>query len=74
MPSKPRKLRKKLTQQEFYCVESRKRIRVPKDKIKLKKDKRGRPRLVAKHQGCELYKYVKFADESKLKKKYNGRK
>jgi hypothetical protein len=70
---KPRKLQKKLKQTEFYSVASRKRVNVKKEDIKVKKDKRGRHRMVAKDPktGAKLFKYVKESKASSLKRKFN---
>lgn len=66
-------LKTKLRQGEFYCVSCCKRIRVPADDIRVKRDKRKKPRMVAKCHKCgtKLFKYIKADHEKKLKQKYN---
>jgi len=70
---KPRALRSKLKQNEFYSVASRKRVSVPKDDIRVKKDRVGRHRMVAKDPktGDRLYKYIKEDKATALKRKFN---
>jgi hypothetical protein len=57
---------------QFYCVACRKKVRCTKQQISVKRDRRGRPRLVG--WCCEshtrLYKYIPFDKEKELKKKY----
>lgn len=70
--AKPRKLQKKLRQQEFYCVQCRKRVKCSAEDIRVKNDRAGNPRMVCKDtQGHKLFKYIKWADEKRLKKKFN---
>ncbi len=66
------RLKTKLRQQEFYCVECRKRVSSYAYDIMVKDDRAGKPRMEGydKH-GHKLFKYIKWNDESKLKKKYN---
>lgn len=71
------KLKKKLTQTEFYCVSCCKRVRCNGDDIKFKRIrnrrvKGGVPALKCecKHCGTNLTKFVKRKDAAKLKSKY----
>lgn len=67
----PRKLQKKLKQTEFYCVECRKRVKVPTEDIQVSIDKQGRPRLEGMDKyNHKLFKYIKFSHEDKLGKKF----
>jgi len=70
--TKPRALRTKLKQNQFYSVAERKRVTVDKEDIKVKKDRRGRHRMVAKDPktGDKLFKYIKESKASSLKRKY----
>jgi hypothetical protein len=70
---KPKKLTKKLKENEFYCVVCRSRVKC--DNIKFKKIKNSKlgyvPALTGKDKyGDKLFKFVKWKDESMLKKKY----
>lgn len=72
----PKKLKSPMKQNEFYCVSCRKKVRAHDDDIKIRKDKRGRPRMVASTSSTskcnhKLYKYISFDKETKLKNKYN---
>ena len=73
--SRPRKLKSKMKQNEFYCVSCRKKVKAANEDIKIKKDKRGRPRMVADCTKCphKLYKYIKFDKEKSLKHKFGSR-
>lgn len=70
---KPRKMVRKLKQTEFYSVVKRKSVNVDKDDIKIKQDKFGRHRMVAKDPktGDKLFKYVKESKVPMLKRKFN---
>ena len=70
----PAKLKSKLKQTEFYCVQGpRRRIKVDPEDIYLNEDRNGRVRLMGKSPNCpwNLYKYVKEKDVKKLEKKYD---
>lgn len=69
--SKRASLKSPLKEREFYCVRCGKRVAVHPDDIRVKKDKRGRPRM----QGicnceCKVFKYIKIDNYTKLKNKY----
>lgn len=73
----PKKLATKLKQQEFYCVQCRKRVSCEKEdicvrKVRNAKRKGGVPMLVGdcKKCDCRLHKFVKVPDFSKLLEKY----
>lgn len=73
----PRKLGKKLKQQEFYCVQCRKRVKCNADdmclrKVRNYKRKGGVPMLAGhcKKCDCNVNKFVKVKDAAKLQKKY----
>lgn len=52
-------LKRKLTLTEFYCVACSRRVDADPEDIKVKKDVRGRPRLVAvDDEGHKLFKYI----------------
>lgn len=80
MPKSPKALKKKLTQQEFYCVACRKRVKCHKDDIgvveyKNKKAKGGKvPALRAycrsKNCDCNLTKFIKRKDQDKFTSKF----
>lgn len=62
----------KLKPSEFYCVACAKNIKAKTEDIRVEKDKNKRPRLVSYDRfGHKLFKYIKQADEQKLKNKYN---
>jgi hypothetical protein len=57
---------------EFYCVACQKRVNVKPGDIRVSKDVNNRPRLVAYDRyDHKLFKYIKQADEKKLRNKYN---
>lgn len=74
----PKKLKKKLTQQQFYCVSHRSRVTIPKSEIgvteyKNYKAKGGKvPALkgYCKKCDCNVTKFIKRKDKSKLQKKF----
>ena len=72
----PSKLKKKLTQQEFYCVSCRKRVKSAADDMcvqvfKNSRRKGGAPALRSECAcGCALTKFIKDDDKSKLTAKY----
>jgi len=71
----PNKLKKKLSQNEFYCVKCRRREKGTDICVKMLKNKKikgGVPTLVADCKKCDtvLYKFVKRTDKDKLIKKY----
>ena len=60
----------KLRQEQFYCVQCGKILKGYDIRIKL--DKRGRPRMVAyDKRDHKVYKYVKWDDEERLREKFN---
>tara|TARA_Y100000389_G_scaffold197949_1_gene233547 strand:- start:616 stop:843 length:228 start_codon:yes stop_codon:yes gene_type:complete len=71
----PSKLKKKLAENEFYCVKCRKREKVKDICVKILKNKKikgGVPTLTGECKKCDtlLYKFVKKDKKDKLVKKY----
>jgi hypothetical protein len=61
-----------MKQNEFYCVACGKRVSCHGEDIRVRNDRNGKPRMVSKDKhGHKLFKYIKYADESALKRKYN---
>ncbi len=66
------KLKTKLKQQEFYCVACQKRVSCVARDIQVTNDRGGRPRMESEDKhGHRLFKYIKWNDETKLKRKFN---
>jgi len=61
-----------LRETEFYCVQCRCKCKCAPKHIEYNTDRRGRPRLIGEDKyGHLMYKYIKFADATKMKKKYH---
>jgi hypothetical protein len=66
------RLKTKLKQQEFYCVECRKRVKCCADDIRIETDRAGKPRMIGEDKyGHLLFKYIKWDAEDRLARKYN---
>ena len=68
----PNKLRTRLKEHQFYCVQCRKRCNG--EDICFVRLKNGTPSLkatCAKCDDCDLYKFVKHKDAGRLSKKYD---
>ena len=62
----------KLTQNEFYCVKTRKKVKVKSEDICVVVFKNGAPALYAQcpKTNTNMYKFIKHKDEQKLTKKF----
>jgi hypothetical protein len=64
----------KLTQNEFYCVATREKVRVKSDDICVISLKNGNPALYAicPKTNTEMYKFIKHKDKERLTKKFGS--
>ena len=64
----------KLTQNEFYCVSTRKKVKVNPEDICVVVLKNGAPALYATcpKTNTEMYKFIKHKDKDRLVKKFSS--
>ena len=61
-----------LKETEFYCVQCRNQVKLPKNNIYFGNDRNGRPRLVGEDRyGHSVFKYVKYSQADRLEQKYS---